>query len=246
MMPIAVIGAVTGALPRAPPPIRARPTPIRTVSPAATPGSPQLGVDAEPREVALEALRRLLDVEVGLGGEALDPRARGRGTPRRSSRSTTNPSPMRLDAMDDDAGGLGRLGQLVRVGQQRRRARLGSASRPSPVGAEIATTVDALGGSGAAERRPCLGGGGQVDLVERDEHRLLEQRRVVRPELLADDVVVPLGVARRAVDDVDEHPRPLDVAQERVAEAGAAAGALDEAGHVGDRRAAVVARRRGP
>ena len=106
--------------------------------------------------------------------------------------------------------------------------------------------VDALGRAGAAEGRPRLGGGRQVDLVEGDEHRLLEQRRIVRPELLADDVVVPLRVARRAVDDVDQDPRPLDVAQEGVAETGAAAGALDEPGHVGDRRPALVARRRAP
>ena len=115
------------------------------------------------------------------------------------------------------------------------------AARPSPDAAEMATTSTLLGRSGATEGRPRLGGGRQVDLVERDEHRLLEQRRVVRPELLADDVVVPLGVARRAVHDVDEDPRPLDVAQERVAEPGAAAGAFDEAGHVGDGRAALVA-----
>ena len=62
----------------------------------------------------------------------------------------------------------------------------------------------------------------------------------MRAELLADDVVVPLGVARRTVDDVDEDPRPLDVAQERVAESGAAAGALDQAGDVGDRRPPLV------
>ena len=58
----------------------------------------------------------------------------------------------------------------------------------------------------------------------------------MRLELVADDAVVPLGVARRAVDHVDEHAGPLDVAQERVAEPGAAAGALDEARDVGDRR----------
>ena len=121
-----------------------------------------------------------------------------------------------------------------------------NASSPSPVAAEIATASMPVGRARAPERRPGLGGRGQVDLVERDEHRLLEQRRVVRPQLVADDVVVPLGVARRAVDDVDEDPRPLDVAQERVAEAGPAAGALDEPGDVGDRRPALVARRRGP
>ena len=41
----------------------------------------------------------------------------------------------------------------------------------------------------------------------------------MRAELLADDLVVPLGIARRAVDDVDEDAGPLDVAQERVARA---------------------------
>ena len=92
----------------------------------------------------------------------------------------------------------------------------------------------------APEGGPRLGRRRQVELVEGDQHRLVEQRRVVRAELLADDVVVPLGVARRAVDDVDEDPRPLHVAQEGMAETGAAAGALDEPGHVGDRRAALV------
>ena len=48
------------------------------------------------------------------------------------------------------------------------------------------------------------------------------------------------GSRAGAVDDVDEDPGPLDVAQEGVAEAGAVAGALDEAGHVGDRRPAFV------
>ena len=62
----------------------------------------------------------------------------------------------------------------------------------------------------------------------------------MRPELLADDVVVPFRVARRAVDDVDQDPGPLDVAQEGVPEAGPAAGALDEAWDVGDRRPAVI------
>ena len=46
------------------------------------------------------------------------------------------------------------------------------------------------------------------------------------------------GSRARAIDDVDQHPRPLDVAQEGVAETGARARALDEPGHVGDRRPA--------
>ena len=68
--------------------------------------------------------------------------------------------------------------------------------------------------------RPGIAGRRQVHLVEGDEHRLVEQRRVVGAQLVADDVVVPDRVARRAVDDVDEDPGPLDVAQERVAETG--------------------------
>src|SRR4029077_6448469 len=60
-------------------------------------------------------------------------------------------------------------------------------------------------------------------------------------ELLADDVVVPARVARRAVDDVDQDPRPFDMAQEGMTETGAAAGTLDEAGDVGDGRPALVA-----
>ena len=62
----------------------------------------------------------------------------------------------------------------------------------------------------------------------------------MRPELLADDIEVPRRVAPGPVHDVDEDPRPLHVAQERVAQAGAVAGALDEAGHVGDRRPPLV------
>ncbi len=38
------------------------------------PGAAQLGIDPQPGQVALEPLRRLLDVEVGLGGDPLDPR----------------------------------------------------------------------------------------------------------------------------------------------------------------------------
>src|SRR6185436_7643466 len=78
------------------------------------------------------------------------------------------------------------------------------------------------------------------DLVERDEVRLLQQRGGVQSKLLADDVVVPGWVARRAVDEVDEDPRPLDVPQERVAQARPGAGALDQPGDVGYRGAPLV------
>ena len=63
---------------------------------------------------------------------------------------------------------------------------------------------------------------------------------IVGRELVADHLEVPARIAAGAVDDLDEHARPLDVAQERVPEAGAGAGALDQAGHVGDGRAPEV------
>ena len=80
-----------------------------------------------------------------------------------------------------------------------------------------------------------------VQLVEHDEDRLLEERRIVRGELLPDHVVVPAGIPRRAVDDVEEDPRPFDVAEERVAQPRPARRALDQSGDVGDRRAPLVA-----
>ena len=96
-------------------------------------------VDAEPGEIALEALGRLLVLEVRLGGDPLDALAAD-AERRRPPRSTTNPSPMRLEAVDDDAGRLGRRGQLVGVGQQ-----LGDAAR---------SVVDALAGRRRDARRP--------------------------------------------------------------------------------------------
>ena len=105
----------------------------------------------------------------------------------------------------------------------------------------MAMTSSPSASPGRAERGPSLARGtGRSILLNAIEHRLLEQRRIVRPELLADDLVVPFRVARGAIDHVDEDPCPLDVAQERVAEPRAAAGALDQAGHVGDRRPALV------
>ena len=62
----------------------------------------------------------------------------------------------------------------------------------------------------------------------------------MRAELLADDVVVPLRIARRTVDHVDQDPGALDVTQEGMTEPGAGARTLDQAGDVGDRRSALV------
>jgi hypothetical protein len=59
-------------------------------------------------------------------------------------------------------------------------------------------------------------------------------------QLVPDHVVVPARVSARAVDDVHEDPRPLDVAEERVAQPGAAARTLDQPRDVRDRRATLV------
>ena len=141
--------------------------------------------------------------------------------------------------MDDDAAGIGRFCELLGRWQQAGDA---GTERVQPLTGRRGDRerVDALGCPRSLERRPGLERRRQVELVERDEHRLLEQRRIVRPQLLADDVIVPGGVPGGTVDDMDEDPRSFDVAQERVAQAGPGAGPLDEAGHVRDRRASLV------
>ena len=94
---------------------------------------------------------------------------------------------------------------------------------------------------------------GHVDLVEGDELRALEQRHLalghgVGGELGEDDVEVGDRVAARArasrSRDVQQRRAALDVAQELESEALALAGALDEAGHVGDGEAVVAGLRR--
>ena len=121
---------------------------------------------------------------------------------------------MRWTTTPAGSGGVahvGRIGQqLGEPGAERLDAlagRRGQGDDRKPVGLAL-----------PPEGRPRLGRRRQVQLVERDEHRLREERRVVRLQLVADDLVVPLGIARRPVHDVDQDPRPLDVAQELVPE----------------------------
>ena len=115
-----------------------------------------------------------------------------------------------------------------------------NAGIPSPVDAAIATVGSPSRFRAALNAGHASAAARQVDLVERDERRLLEQRGIVGRELVADDLEVPVRIAAGAVDDLHQHPRPLDVAQERVPEARPGAGALDQAGHVRDGRASVV------
>ena len=58
-----------------------------------------------------------------------------------------------------------------------------------------------------------------------------------RTDLRLHGIEVPPWVGRRAVENVHESPRPLDVAQEALAETRALRRALDEAGNVGDHHA---------
>ena len=88
--------------------------------------------------------------------------------------------------------------------------------------------------SSAPEAGQLRFGGGQVELVGGDHGQLLEQRRVVRLELVADCLVVALRVVGGEVDDMEQQPRALDMTQEGMAQAGAATGPFDQAGQVGD------------
>ena len=86
--------------------------------------------------------------------------------------------------------------------------------------------------------------GHEVGLRQREDARQLGQPRVVLGQLALDHRVVRdrVGaVERREVEHVHEQPRALDVGEEVVAEAGAVARALDQAGDVGDDELAIVA-----
>ena len=82
-----------------------------------------------------------------------------------------------------------------------------------------------------------VGRAGDVGLRADDEPRPLEQLGPVGAELVEQDPLLLGGrgaVERGEVDEQAQHPGPLDVAEELVAEAAALAGALDQAGDVGD------------
>ena len=108
------------------------------MSPGPDPRPPQRVVDAEPREVALEPLGRLLVLEVGLDGDPLDPLAAD--DEHVVVALHREPVAGRLEPVDDHAGRLGARIEPVGVGQQIEG--LASAGSPSPVSAEIARTVD--------------------------------------------------------------------------------------------------------
>ena len=86
--------------------------------------------------------------------------------------------------------------------------------------------------------------GNEVDLVQHEPARLLQQRRIVAAELRDDGPCVAdrigVRIERRDVDDMEQHARALQVAQELVAETCTVGRSFDEAGDVGDDEAAPV------
>ena len=165
-------------------------------------------------------------------------RGRRRCRPRRSTRNESSTDSMRWTTTP--SASAARTSSSA-VGQDRGRSGCGARPGPRRRTAEMATTSNALGPAGGSEGGPRLPGSLRASiLLKATSIGLSSSAGSCASELVADDVVAPLGIAVRAVDDVDQDPRPLDVAQERVAEAGARAGAFDQAGDVGDRRPAVV------
>src|SRR6056297_2602666 len=148
----------------------------------------------------------------------------------------TGDPPAAVDRLDPDrVGGHGRRpgghrGQLGTLGQQREQ-RLADVVH--------ALTLERRGRNDrqSGGRQGVLGlgdlvGRREVDLVQHDQAGKLQQRRVVRPDLGPER----LQRGGRILGDVqhpDQQARPADVPQELEAEALAFAGALDDAGHVG-------------
>ena len=195
-------------------------------------------------------------------------RARARSTPRRRSRRTASacaPSSLRSDsatarsaaAPDDDPGPGTRplhghpLGDgAVHHDLARRRPRPPPPAPRAP-GAPARSTSgrDADAGRGARARRsqtPFVVRSPTVGLAAHHDTGALEELGPVRAELGQQDAPLrrrrlPTQLGRAEVEQHDQHPGTLDVAQELVAEALALRGALDQAGDVGHDELGAVA-----
>ena len=145
---------------------------------------------------------------------------------------------LRVVAVDAD------LLRLVRQRRRRRGERLVErAAQLLETGAVVRRDADravAAGAQLAANGRPALGDLGQVELGEDQQDRSLDELRVVQAQLLGDRVPLLQRIVGGPVDDPDQGAGALDVAQEVVSEPLAGVRALDEAGHVGQHRAALV------
>ena len=80
----------------------------------------------------------------------------------------------------------------------------------------------------------------QVHLVEHDNLRLVHELGVEQLQFLVDGLVIAQGIWADAVQQVNEHARALDVAQERMPQAYAGVGALDQPRDIGQDDLAVV------
>ena len=109
---------VTGARSRARPPTRARPPRPEPCRRAGCPARRSSASAPEALEVALEPLGRLLDLEVGLGRDPLDPPAERPGTPPSDSSRTVDPIRRGVEPVDDDARRLRRRAELLGGRQQ--------------------------------------------------------------------------------------------------------------------------------
>ena len=147
------------------------------------------------------------------------------GTPRPRPRPPPPPRPRRAAARGAAAPARGSRGPARGAGGDEHRHLLAHPASPR-----------LSGGVGLLGRH-------EVGLGEREDARERGEPRVVLGQLALDHREVRLGLAPvewRQVEDVHEQPRALDMGEEVVAQAGAVAGALDQAGDVGDDELAVV------
>ncbi len=80
-----------------------------------------------------------------------------------------------------------------------------------------------------------------VDLRQGDDLRLGVELRAIGGEFAPHGLIIPPGVLAGRVDEMQQRPAALDVAEKAVAEPVALMGALDEAGNVGEHEFALVA-----
>ena len=83
-----------------------------------------------------------------------------------------------------------------------------------------------------------------VGLVQAEQLRPIQQAWIIGAELVPDGAPGGADVVHGAVDQMDQHPAALDMAEEAIAQAGAFVRPLDQARDVGDHEAVVVDRHR--
>ena len=217
---------------------------MRTRSPSRRAGAGQRLVDARACCSRCVGVVEGLEVgEVGQGHGPLGLAAHARGSCRRRPRSTRKPSATGRWTTKPSAHRLGVPGR----GAPASASRPTSSAQPSPVTAEM-RQIDRR--RRRRPRSPRSASGGHVGPGADHEPGPVEQVGPVAAQLVrAGSAPARRAPARRPRGQVDQHgqhPGPLDVAQELVAEAAALAGPLDEAGDVGHDELAPSSRRTTP